>query len=104
MQIFCKRGVVKMIKRTVYQCEHCKRFRKKPRIYFKSTDMYYHEFNCWYNVKNKTCFTCTHQNNEYHSGSIKSIGCEIGLINSCSMYLSDSVKIHCDKWREVEGE
>lgn len=53
-----------MIERTVYQCEHCKLHKTKPKIYFSSYRMWEHEHSCFYNPKNQTCFTCAH--NDYY--------------------------------------
>lgn len=49
-----------MIERTVYQCEHCKKHKKKPRFYFNKELTYRHEIKCLYNSKNRTCLTCKH--------------------------------------------
>ena len=70
-----------MIERTVYQCEHCKKFKKKPRFYFDKDDMFRHESKCLYNTKNRSCFTCKHNNygrwdNEY--GEYKN-DCSLGV-------------------------
>lgn len=54
-----------MIERTVFQCEHCKLHKSKPKIYFSRHRMYVHENACVYNPKSKTCCTCIH--NSYYS-------------------------------------
>ena len=68
-----------MIERTVYQCEHCKKYRTLPKIYFSQRDMYLHECNCYYNLENKTCFTCKY-NQRLH--------CE----NICELHLKDNIE------------
>ena len=56
-----------MIERTVYQCEHCKLHKTKPKIYFSSYQMHIHENSCFYNPKNQTCLTCAH--NDYYQST-----------------------------------
>lgn len=65
-----------MIERKVYQCEHCKPYRHKPKIYFNKSDAYIHESACYYNLENKTCFTCRH-NQRFNGQNI----CELHLKN-----------------------
>lgn len=74
-----------MIERTVYQCEHCKRNRKKPRINFNKNDMYKHEYQCWYNPKNKTCFTCIHHDygNDYNTCTLNIKPEELMCVTKC---------------------
>lgn len=52
-----------MIERKVYQCEHCKVFKRTPKLLLSRRDMYLHEYHCLYNRENKTCLTCKH--NDY---------------------------------------
>jgi hypothetical protein len=87
-----------VIERKVYQCEHCKVFRKQPRIYFSKQDTYLHECRCWYNLKNKTCFTCKHNNEHYNESVDKRIGCELGLLKQEGWTLSDLIKKNCGNW------
>ncbi|EPR12380.1 hypothetical protein [Ruminiclostridium papyrosolvens] len=89
-----------MIERTVYQCEHCKKYKRTPRIYFKSTDTYTHEQFCFYNEKNKTCLTCKFNTREQHEGlPVKGIGCEFDLLDFTKYFsLSDVIKRDCDHW------
>ena len=87
-----------MIERKVYQCEHCKKFRRKPKIYFSSADTYLHEHKCWYNIKNKTCFTCKNNNRQYNKSTNKSIGCNFNLLKQEAYTLSDIIQKDCEKW------
>lgn len=88
-----------MIERKVYQCEHCKKYRRTPRIYFKRDDMYKHEYNCFYNLKNRTCLTCEHNLHErYRSENC----CELGVNKGEALGINRIMK-HCEKWEEKEG-
>ena len=91
-----------MIKRTVYQCEHCKKFKRTPKIYFKSTDMYYHEASCFYNTQRKTCFTCKHNNRHYNQKLDKYIGCDLGWIEFETCVFVDCIVENCEKWELKE--
>lgn len=53
-----------MIERKVWQCEHCKKFKKKPKVFFDKSYAEWHERKCLYNLENRSCFTCKH--NETH--------------------------------------
>lgn len=69
-----------MIERKAYQCEHCKTKKTMPRIFLDRRNAYAHECSCFYNPKNKTCFTCVYNNREFRHGFKVSLGCEKGHI------------------------
>lgn len=58
-----------MIKREIYECEHCHKKRYMSR--YRMAD---HERMCWYNPKVKACNTCEHISYE---GSTRT--CTIGV-------------------------
>lgn len=88
-----------MIVRTVYQCEHCKKFKKKPKIYFSKDDMYHHECGCFYNIENKTCFTCKNKNRIWNQINDLNLGCNLNLLEiQQGQTVSMLIKRHCDSW------
>ncbi len=91
-----------MIKRTVYQCEHCKQFKVRPKIYFSEYDMYLHEHNCFYNLENKTCFTCEHNKYGRHDAGLdmKVNDCLLDVAKPVNIYtVSDTIKRDCPHWQ-----
>ncbi len=92
-----------MIERTVYQCEHCKKYKRTPKVYFKKSDTYYHEQTCFYNEDNKTCLTCKFNTREQHEWlPSKGIGCKFGLLDFENRFtLSDVIKRNCDHWEPI---
>lgn len=62
------------IERKAYICEFCNTHRPiKKHVYLSEHAAYYHEQSCFYNPKNKTCFTCV-----WNKGNSKSEnGCKI---------------------------
>ena len=94
-----------MIERVIYQCEHCKKFKKKPRVYFSKNDMYLHESFCFYNTDNKTCLTCLHNNYGRHDSEsgVRMNICALGVEKTSPVQLvSDTVKRDCPIW-EFKG-
>jgi hypothetical protein len=88
-----------VIERKVYQCEHCKKFKRKPRIYFSKNDMWCHEHNCFYNTDNRTCFTCKHNNRNYNEINDTNIGCDLNMLEIRRWNtLSETVKKQCSQW------
>ena len=91
-----------MIERKVYQCEHCKIFKRKPKIYFSKDRMYYHEHSCFYNLKNKTCFTCKHKNRNYIKINGFNTDCNLNLLkHEQFISLSNYIMKNCDKWEYI---
>lgn len=93
-----------MIERTVYQCQHCKAYRKRPRIFFSKRDCYLHECVCFYNLENKTCFLCEHNLLRNERG----VKCAKNLIDE-EFYnefapLSEKVQKHCEGWEFMNAE
>ena len=84
-----------MIERRAYQCEFCKKYKEIPNIEFDKEKMKKHELSCWYNPKNKTCFTCSHLRFWDRAGYVCS------LDNAPDEYL---FSIKCDFWSEKKEE
>ena len=67
----------------------------------KKDDMWAHEHNCFYNLNNKTCFTCIHNNRNYNPVNELNTSCELGLLHAepCQT-TSMFIKQQCDKWKD----
>ena len=62
--------------------------------------MWLHENSCFYNLANKTCFTCEHNLRNIKVG-FTSLGCELGHIKKEDVEytpLSMIVKTNCPDW------
>lgn len=85
-----------MIERIIYECEHC----HKKRLISKGA-MKNHEEKCWWNLKNKTCVTCWHDNGWFDNNP------EDGEYRKCFRgieFNSPKPKTHCPLWKEyTEG-
>ena len=93
-----------MIKREVFQCEHCKKFTRKPRVFFNSREAHSHEALCFYNPENKTCMTCAHNTREsqYDGDRVYRLGCELGEIKYDSRFsFGCNIIKNCDKWKYI---
>lgn len=88
-----------MLERTVYQCEHCQVYRREPRIFFSKTNAEKHERGCFYNLENKTCFTCKH-NTRRVKRECENV-CELDK-DKGDAYLPVSIQIafKCEFWEE----
>ena len=71
-----------MIKKTIYQCEHCTEYTGRPRKLMNKTEMKKHEEECLYNKKNKTCFSCFHNSRLSHKVHACPIHTDLGDITS----------------------
>lgn len=93
-----------MIERTVYQCEHCKKFKEKPRFYFNKELTYRHESKCLYNEKNRTCLTCKHNNYDRYDNEVgrKVNDCMLGVekeFRGTTLYQDQiGINARCNDW------
>ena len=96
------------IERKAYICEYCNDYRPiKKHAYLSSYAAWVHEESCYYNPKNRTCFTCKH-----NSGSSKrENNCTIGknkFQNECikngldfnRFFVSKQIETQCEYWEE----
>lgn len=71
-----------MKERIIYECEFC-RSKNRPKRLMSAQGMYLHENYCYYNPKNRTCLTCTHNKREFMSKHIRfgyNVGCKDGIV------------------------
>lgn len=92
-----------MIERKVYQCEHCKKFRRTPKIYFSRDHMHTHECVCYYNLENRSCYTCIHNiHQERYENK-----CQINHSKENKAFVGDMTLVpikHCDDWEPITAE
>ena len=89
-----------MIERTVYQCEHCKKFRRTPKVFFSKERMYRHELSCYYKLEKRSCYTCIHNIHEERYEN----KCEINHMKNNAELPGDSTLApikNCDDWKFV---
>ena len=78
----------------VYQCEHCKKFYKKTK-----TIVLKHEYDCYFNPKNKACASCLNNKSDYEDTSIDYLNKYYYCSANGVTLTSETLKYNCNDWK-----